>query len=86
MASYTRLWPAVGTQATLFLKELFVRPTARRRGIARALMDELADLAVLLGCARLEWTADHDNPTALDFYHSLGAKPHTGKIYYRVEL
>ncbi|WP_338699222.1 GNAT family N-acetyltransferase [Streptomyces sp. Q6] len=83
MASYSRLWPAAGADTSLYLKELFVRESARRRGVARALMSALREEAVRLGCSRVEWTADTDNPPALALYEALGVQPHQGKVFYR---
>ncbi|MFF9894989.1 GNAT family N-acetyltransferase [Streptomyces longispororuber] len=83
-ASYSRLWPAAGATASLYLKELYVRAPARRRGVARALMAALRDEAEALGCSRIEWTADSDNPPALALYKALGVQPHGGKVFYRV--
>lgn len=86
MASYSRLWPAARTGQSLYLKELYVREHARRDGVARALMNELTETARRLGCSRLEWTADLDNPPALEFYASLGAKERAGKVFYRAQI
>ncbi|MFI5756642.1 GNAT family N-acetyltransferase [Streptomyces sp. NPDC051569] len=86
LASYTLLWPAAGAETSLYLKELFVRSEARRRGVARLLMEELKAAAVTAGCSRVEWTADTDNPAALDFYKALGAQPRDGKVFYRAAL
>ncbi|WP_327655686.1 GNAT family N-acetyltransferase [Streptomyces sp. NBC_00483] len=83
MASYSRLWPAAGADTSLYLKELFVREPARRRGVAGALMAALREEAVRLGCSRIEWTADTDNPPALALYAALGVQPHEGKVFYR---
>ncbi|MBW5483793.1 GNAT family N-acetyltransferase [Streptomyces bambusae] len=85
LASYTFLWPAAGADTSLYLKELFVRETARRRGAAGALMRALQAAAGKAGCSRVEWTADRDNPAALAFYEALGAVPRDGKVFYRVE-
>lgn len=86
LASYSLLWPAAGADTSLYLKELYVRDSARRAGVARALMAELQKAAADSGCSRIEWTADTDNPTALAFYKALGAEPNTGKVFYRVTL
>lgn len=86
LASYSRLWPAAGADASLYLKELYVRPAARRRGVARAFMEELKTIGAAAGCSRLEWTADADNPPALEFYAAYGAEPKGGKVFYRVGL
>ncbi|MDJ1131236.1 GNAT family N-acetyltransferase [Streptomyces iconiensis] len=83
MASYTRLWPAAGADTSLYLKELYVREGARRRGVAAAFMERLKEEAAAAGCSRIEWTADDDNPSALRFYEALGVQRHQGKVFYR---
>ncbi|WP_255946976.1 GNAT family N-acetyltransferase [Streptomyces odontomachi] len=85
-ASYTLLWPASGAHTSLYLKELFVRAAARRRGVARALMAALREAARDAGCTRIEWTADTDNPPALALYEALGAAPLPVKVFYRTRL
>lgn len=59
----------------LYLEDLFVRPEARGRGIGKALLVELAKIAVERGCARMEWSVLDWNQPAIDFYCSLGAAP-----------
>jgi len=59
----------------IFLEDLFVFPKFRRSGIGKALLRELARIAVSRGCARLEWLVLDWNRPAIDFYHSLGAEP-----------
>ncbi|WP_329134552.1 GNAT family N-acetyltransferase [Streptomyces sp. NBC_01476] len=86
LASYSFLWPAAGADTSLYLKELYVRESARRGGVARALMTELLKAAADAGCSRIEWTADTDNPAALAFYEALGAEPRKGKVFYRSAL
>lgn len=86
LASYAYLWPAAGAETSLFLKELYVRDSARHRGVARALMAELRKAAADSGCSRIEWTADTNNPPALAFYETLVVQPDTGKVFYRVTL
>lgn len=83
LASASLLWPAAGAESSLFLKELFVRENARRRGVARQLMTAVRAHATALGCTRVEWTADRDNPPALALYAALGFQEHGGKAFYR---
>lgn len=83
LASYSLLWPAAGADLSLYLKELYVREPARRRGIGGALMMELREEATAAGCSRIEWTADRDNPTALNFYARFGFTQREGKSFYR---
>jgi ribosomal protein S18 acetylase RimI-like enzyme len=85
LASYSLLWPAAGAESSVFLKELYVRAPHRRRGVARALLEQLRAEATAAGCARVEWTADRDNPPALALYEGLGFEQHTGKAFYRWE-
>jgi len=58
----------------LFLEDLFVRPELRGRGIGKALMLELARIAVREGCGRFEWNVLDWNQPSIDFYRSLGAR------------
>jgi GNAT superfamily N-acetyltransferase len=57
----------------LWVEDLFVLPSQRRRGIGRAMLSDLAALAIERGCARVEWSALDWNETALRFYDELGA-------------
>jgi GNAT superfamily N-acetyltransferase len=59
----------------LYLEDLYVRPEARGRGIGRALLAELASIAIERGCGRLEWWVLDWNEPALGFYRRLGAVP-----------
>jgi GNAT superfamily N-acetyltransferase len=86
LASYSFLWPAAGADTSLYLKELYVRLSARRRGVARAFMAALKEAAAEAGCSRVEWTADTDNPPALALYQALGVEQHQGKVFYRVQV
>jgi GNAT superfamily N-acetyltransferase len=59
----------------LWLEDLFVLDTHRHRGIGRALLTRVAQLAVARGCGRLEWSVLDWNEPALAFYRRLGAVP-----------
>jgi GNAT superfamily N-acetyltransferase len=59
----------------LYLEDLFVPPTLRGLGIGKALLCELARIAIERGCARMEWAVLDWNTPAIDFYKSLGAVP-----------
>jgi GNAT superfamily N-acetyltransferase len=58
----------------LWLEDLFVVRAHRRGGIGRALLAQIAALALERGCARFEWAALEWNEPALEFYAALGAK------------
>lgn len=61
-------------RAGIHLEDLFVLPRFRGKGIGKALLTQVAAVAVENGCARLQWDVLDWNQTAIDFYHSLGAK------------
>jgi len=58
----------------IYLEDLFVRPSARGRGVGRRLLAHLARLAQERGCGRLEWAVLDWNDSAIRFYRNLGAR------------
>ncbi len=59
----------------IYLEDLFVRPAFRGLGIGRALLIEVAALAVSRRCGRVEWSVLDWNEPAIGFYRRLGARP-----------
>ena len=59
----------------IYLEDLYVRPPARGRGHGRALLAELARIAVDAGHRRLEWSVLDWNVDAQEVYRSVGAVP-----------
>ena len=59
----------------LYLEDLFVRPALRGEGYGKALLSDLARLAVERGCGRLEWSVLDWNTPSIAFYRALGAIP-----------
>jgi GNAT superfamily N-acetyltransferase len=57
----------------LWVDDMFVIPDFRGKGIARALMAYLADLAIKNKCGRFEWMVLDWNKHAIGFFHGLGA-------------
>lgn len=71
-------------RAGLYLEDLFVKPAYRGRGHGKALIRELARIAVERGCGRLEWCCLDWNRPSIDFYLSLGALPMDEWTTYRL--
>jgi GNAT superfamily N-acetyltransferase len=69
----------------IWLEDLYVPPKHRRAGIGRALLSEIAAIAVARGCARLEWVALDWNASALDFYEGLGAERLDDWLLHRLD-
>jgi GNAT superfamily N-acetyltransferase len=68
----------------IYLEDLFVLSDHRGRGIGRALLAHLAQLAVQRGCGRLEWAVLNWNQDAIRFYERLGARPNSEWTVYRL--
>ncbi len=58
----------------LYLEDLYVRPSFRRRGIGQALLRHLCNRACQENCGRVEWTVLDWNQPAIDFYRRAGAQ------------
>lgn len=69
----------------LWLDDLFVDSAFRGKGIGRALMAYLADIAVRNECARFEWMVLDWNEAAIGFYESLGAQIQKDWRFCRLE-
>ena len=70
-------------RAGIYLEDLFVKPEFRKRGHGKALIKELAKIAVERGCGRLELSCLDWNKESIDFYLSLGAKQMSDWTVYR---
>jgi GNAT superfamily N-acetyltransferase len=68
----------------LYLEDLFVRPRYRHKGHGKALLRELARIAVQRACGRLEWAVLDWNKPAIDFYRGLGAVPMEEWMIFRL--
>lgn len=69
----------------IHLEDLYVRPEARGGGHGKALLRELARIAVERGYARVEWSVLDWNEPSINFYRSLGATPMDGWSVFRLD-
>ncbi|HEV7328668.1 MAG TPA: GNAT family N-acetyltransferase [Bosea sp. (in: a-proteobacteria)] len=83
-AAFSAIYPGPGLRPGVFLKEIYVGEVARGLGAGRALLAELARLALARGLGRIDWTAARDNERLLRFYESLGAMPQPEKVFFRL--
>ena len=71
-------------RAGIYLEDLFVLPEHRGKGYGKAILKELAGIAVERKCGRLEWACLDWNQPSIDFYRSMGAVPMDEWTVYRV--
>ena len=69
----------------IYLEDLYVRPEFRGRGIGKALLTHLAQLAVAEDCGRFEWSVLDWNAPSIAFYEGLGARAVSGWTRYRLD-
>jgi GNAT superfamily N-acetyltransferase len=68
----------------IYIEDLFVLPAFRGYGMGKALVKEVARIAVRRQCGRLEWSCLDWNEPSIQFYRSLGAEPLSEWTMYRV--
>lgn len=61
-------------QPGLYLEDLFVLPEMRGKGIGKALLKHLAQIAVRKNCYGIRWMVLEWNEPAIKFYERLGAE------------
>ncbi|QJR79814.1 GNAT family N-acetyltransferase [Alteromonas pelagimontana] len=69
----------------LYLEDLYVSLQHRGSGAGKALLKYLAQHAVANDCGRFEWSVLDWNEPAIRFYESIGAKPQSEWIKYRLD-
>jgi GNAT superfamily N-acetyltransferase len=83
---YFGVWVGSTIAPCVHVADLFVRETHQRRGIGRALMERVRDIAKQHGAGNVFWTVWRDNPVGQAFYRRLEAKAFDEEILMRWEL
>ena len=71
-------------RAGIYLEDLYVKPAYRGCGYGKALLQELARIAVERGCGRLEWWCLDWNRDSIAFYRSMDAQAMSDWTVYRL--
>ena len=69
----------------IYLEDLYVSESKRKRGAGKALLKFLAQKAIEENCGRFEWSCLDWNTPSREFYESFGAVAKTEWIGYRLE-
>jgi len=84
VACFAVLRPGHRLQGLIFLKDIYVVPSARSGGVGRAMMRWLAGHALTLGIGRIDLTTDATNTGAARLYDALGGE-RQAKIMFRFD-
>ncbi|MCF8473092.1 MAG: GNAT family N-acetyltransferase [Emcibacter sp.] len=77
---YRRFLRPLAAEIGIFLDDIYVCQTARRRGVGNALLRRLEDIAKAQGCKTIRWITANYNQEAQIFYDQFGKK--SGWITY----
>lgn len=77
---HTNVW----SPKVCYLQDLFTAPQARGKGVARALIEEVAQMAVTQGATRFYWLTQDHNLAARGLYDKIAK--HNGFIRYDFPL
>lgn len=69
----------------LYLEDLYISPEQRGTGAGKLMLKHLAREACANECGRFEWSVLDWNEPAIRFYESIGARPQTEWVRYRME-
>ncbi|HET7412980.1 MAG TPA: GNAT family N-acetyltransferase [Pararhizobium sp.] len=69
----------------IYLEDLYVAPEHRGTGAGKALLRRLAQIALEKNCGRFEWSVLDWNEPSIRVYESIGAKPQSDWVRYRLE-
>lgn len=71
-------------KAGIYLEDLYVKESCRGCGYGKAILRQLAKIALERDCGRLEWWCLDWNKPSIDFYLSLNARPMDEWTVYRL--
>lgn len=74
----------ISLESTCYLQDLFTHEAARRKGVGRALIEEVYRYAKDAGCHRVYWQTHETNATAMKLYNKVADK--SGFLVYRKSL
>jgi GNAT superfamily N-acetyltransferase len=74
MALYFFTYSTWVSRLGLYLEDLYINPDHRRKGVGRALLQHLAQIAREHRCRRFQWVVHRGNSNAIALYESFGAR------------
>ena len=87
LIAYALLYPKFASfrgERSLYLEDLYIKPSERRKGFGLAMLKEAAKYAKANGFERLDWQALKWNTPAINFYNKIGAQSNEENIDFRL--
>jgi ribosomal protein S18 acetylase RimI-like enzyme len=84
-ASFAQLFPGLGSDPQIYMKELYVAAPWRSAGVGEALMRALSRVGAARGCTRIDWSTSRTNDRGIAFYLRIGAHVVEEKVYFRLD-
>ena len=84
LAHYLFHRSTIRIEPSCYLQDLFTAPSARGRGVGRALIEAVYQRARAAGCSRTYWQTHESNAAAMALYDKVAER--SGFIVYRKEL
>ncbi|ORY70478.1 acetyltransferase [Pseudomassariella vexata] len=85
MALYFYNYSTWRAKAGIYLEDLYVKLSQRKKGYGKRLLVELAKEVVAMDGGRLEWSVLKWNKPSIDFYESIGAQTMSEWVGMRVD-
>tara|TARA_Y100001949_G_scaffold63164_1_gene53529 strand:+ start:2938 stop:3432 length:495 start_codon:yes stop_codon:yes gene_type:complete len=83
-ALYFRTFSTFLGRPGIYLEDLYVRESARGKGVGKALLRRTAQRTSEIGGGRLEWSVLNWNEPSIKFYQKMGASPLNEWTMFRV--
>ena len=83
-ALYFRTFSTFLGRPGIYLEDLYVRESARGKGVGKALLRRTAQRTMEIGGGRLEWSVLNWNEPSIKFYQKMGASPLNEWTMFRV--
>lgn len=84
--NYTFSFSSFELKYCLWVEDVYIRETYRRKGIGEALFEAAKQLAKEHDCARLEWLVRSSNTSGINFYKKINALVDPGTFYVKWPL
>jgi Sortase and related acyltransferases len=72
-------------KSNIYLEDLYINEKSRGNGYGKMLLQRLAAITLERGCERLDWACLDWNEKSIAFYKSVGAKPLSEWITFRLD-